>query len=572
MYTLRELQKAKNLDVSGRQIKLAVLGNCSTQFFSEAIEGLGRLSGLNITVCDAGYNQIEPQLFDADSEVYKFSPDYILIWMATETLYEEFLNEELINRESFASKTLERIKECWAITERYSNARILQLNFTEYNDGILGQYSGKTPSTFLYQIRKLNYLLEEEESVNRRIFPVDILSVQNNLGRQKLFSDVYYYNAKMTVSMQVLPNLVESVVQVIRAGEGQIKKCVVVDLDDTIWGGIISEVGLAGIEIGELGKGAVYSDLQRWLRQLKQYGIILAVCSKNDEETAKEPFLKHTEMILKLSDIAVFVANWEDKATNIKLIRDTLNIGLDSMIFLDDNPFERNLVRELLPEVLVPELPNDPALWLSYIQEQNYFESVSYAEDSNERTERYQTEFERKKEESRFGSLTDYLTSLEMVCEARPFEESQYPRIAQLTQRSNQFNLRTIRYTSDEIRHMAEDQKYLTFSFSLKDRFGDYGIVSVVILRITEEKELFIDTWIMSCRVLKRSMEDHVMNHVVKMAEKAGFETIESEYIPTNKNRAVEDIYEKMGFSRIGENRYRISIKDYRHRDTFVRG
>ena len=190
---------------------------------------------------------------------------------------------------------------------------------------------------------------------------------------------------------------------------GKIKKCVILDLDNTLWGGVIGDDGLAGIEIGELGKGHVFSNFQRWLKQLKDYGIILAICSKNEEDTAKEPFEKHDEMVLSLSDISLFVANWNDKASNIKMIQESLNIGMDSIVFLDDNPFERNLVKEKLPEIEVPELPEDPALWLVFLQKQNYFDTASYTAEGSDRTKLYQAEYERKRLEQTFETIDDYL-------------------------------------------------------------------------------------------------------------------------------------------------------------------
>ena len=445
------------------------------------------------------------------------------------------------------------------------------MNFTEIDDKVLGQYSCKVESTFAYQIRKLNYLLQEAALKNNKVFPVDLLSIQHDVGREKYFNAPLYYNAKMVISMGVLPTVAEAVVGVIRAMEGKLKKCIILDLDNTLWGGVIGDDGLAGIEIGELGKGHVFSDIQLWLRQLKEYGIILAVCSKNDENIAKEPFEHHDEMVLRLSDISVFVANWNDKASNIKLIQETLNIGMDSIIFLDDNPFERNLVKEKLPAIEVPELPDDPSLWLSFLQHQNYFDTVSYTGSGSDRTKLYQAEYERKKSEQSFESIDEYLESLDMVGMASTFEPLQYPRIAQLTQRSNQFNLRTIRYTEDEIQRIAEDENYITFYFSLKDKFGDHGLVSVLILKRMSEYEVFVDTWLMSCRVLKRGMEEFVINNMVQTIKEKGITTITAEYIPTPKNAMVKDIYERMSFSRTAENRFQLDLSGYKELKTFIK-
>lgn len=571
MYSFRKLQKAKKQKIEGKEIRLAVLGNCATQFFSDAVEGYARLSGLNLSVYDADYNQIDEQLLDPQSEVYTYEPDYILIWFGTEKVYEEYLDRALAERGYFADDYIRKILKYWELIDKNSKAGIIQLNFTEIDDKALGQYSCKVVSTFTYQVRKLNWLLQEAMLKNRKVYPVDALAVQIDLGRESYFNAPLYYNAKMPVAMNALPFLADAVIHVLLAMTGRIKKCAVLDLDNTLWGGVIGDDGLAGIEIGEFGKGHVFTNLQRYLKQLKEYGIILAVCSKNEEDTAKEPFEKHGEMVLSLSDISIFVANWDDKASNIRLIQESLNIGMDSIVFLDDNPFERNLVRDKFPDIEVPELPEDPSLWVSFLQQQNYFDTASYTGAGSDRTKLYQAEFERKKLEQTYETIDDYLINLEMVGEAKPFEPLRYPRIAQLTQRSNQFNLRTVRYTDDDIKRIAEDDGYITIYYTLRDKVGDHGLVSVVILEKETEGELFVDTWLMSCRVLKRGMEEFIINKMVETASSYGYEVINAEYLPTSKNRLVKDTYETMGFSRTGDNTFRLNILDFKELKTYIK-
>jgi len=571
MYSFKELQKALKLNVDGPEIKVAVAGNCATQFFSVAVQGYAKLSGLNVNIFDADYNQIEEQLLDPLSELYAFEPEEIILWLATDKLYEEFLKSGNEEKKDFAEIYIARLEHYWDLASKNSKARIIQTNFTEIDDKVMGNFSCKVETTFIYQIRKLNYLLQERISRRSDVFPVDLLSVQIQLGRDKYYHAALYYNAKMPVAMPALPYVGKAVTDVLLALSGNIKKCVVMDLDNTIWGGVVGDDGINHIEIGELGKGQVFTNLQRWLKQLKEYGIILAVCSKNDEATAKEPFEKSGDMVLRLDDISVFVANWDDKATNIKLIQETLNIGMNSIVFLDDNPFERNLVRELLPEVEVPELPEDPAHYLEFLQCCNYFESASYTGPGSDRTKLYKAEYQRKKAENEYESIDAYLEGLEMIGTANTFEPAQYSRIAQLSQRSNQFNLRTVRYTEEDIRRIAGDEKYLTIYYTLKDKFGEHGLVSVVILEKQSEDTVFIDTWLMSCRVLKRGMEEFVMNKVMQVAEKSGYSYVAAEYIPTKKNRMVRNIYRRMGFLGDGENQYRIAVKDYSIQQTFIR-
>lgn len=570
MYTFRELQKAAKKKVDGKEVRIAVLGNCATQFFSNAVQGYSKKVGMNVNLYDADYNQIDAQLLDRNSEVLKFEPDNIILWLGTEKIYEEFLDINLEERNGFADMYIKKILHYWELIEKNSHARIIQLNFCEIDDKVMGNYSCKVESTFIYQIRKLNFLLQEKMKDRKSVYPVDILSIQIKIGERDFYDAPLYYNAKMNVSINALPYLAKAVVDVLVAINGNIKKCVICDLDNTLWGGIIGDDGMGGIQIGELGAGHAFTNLQRWIKQLKEYGIILAICSKNNEDTAKEPFECHEEMVLRMNDIALFVANWNDKATNIKMIQKGLNIGMDSIIFLDDNSFERNLVRNLIPEIEVPELPEDPALYLEYIQEQNYFETASYTGENMDRTKQYQAEFQRKKLELSFTSIDDYLKSLNMIGTVNRFEPMRYARIAQLTQRSNQFNLRTIRYTEDEIEKIAEDESYIPLYYTLQDKFGEHGLVSVLILQVKSDKEVFIDTWLMSCRVLKRGMEEFIINEMVEIVGKNGYEKISAEYIPTSKNKMVEKIYEKMGFSFIGENHYELYIKNYKKQNVFI--
>lgn len=570
MYSFRELVKASKKEVEGKEYRVAVLGNCATQYFSQTIQGCCRLRGINCRIYDTDYNQIDAQLLDPASEVYSFHPETIILWIATEKMYEEFLDLSPEDRVGFADYYMDRLQQYWQLINTHTECKILQPNFTEIDDKALGNYSCRVENSFIYQIRKLNFLLGERMHLGKNVYPVDFLSIQVQYGTEHFFDPALYYNAKMPVALNMLPYLANAVTDCLAALLGKVKKCIVLDLDNTLWGGVIGDDGLGGIEIGELGRGHVFTVFQKWLKQLKDCGILLAVCSKNTEEIAKEPFEKHEEMVLRLSDIAIFVANWEDKATNIRLIQETLNIGMDSMVFVDDNPFERNLVRQMIPEITVPELPEDPAEYLSFLQQCNYFETVSYMGNSKDRTRQYQEEYQRRKSANTFTSIDAYLESLDMFGEAKPFEPEKYTRIAQLSQRSNQFNLRTVRYTEDDIERIADSPEYITLYFTLKDRFGDYGLVSAVILKKETEQEAFIDTWFMSCRVLKRGMEDFIVNSMVRAAGEQGIRILHGEYIPTPKNKMVQDIYTEKGFSKVGENQFRLELEDYKYKKTYI--
>ena len=432
-------------------------------------------------------------------------------------------------------------------------SKIIYYNYTEINDAVFGNYANKVASSFLYQLRKLNYELMVFATKNPNFYLCDLSSLQNQVGKSNFFHTSVYINTEMVLGIDILPEVASKTIDLIAAMEGKFKKCLILDLDNTLWGGIIGDDGLENIQVGSLGIGKAFTEFQYWIKKLKNRGIILAVCSKNTESVAKEPFEKHPDMLLKLEDFAVFVANWENKADNIRYIQSILNIGFDSMVFLDDNPFERNIVRENIPGITVPELPEDPADYLEYLYPLNLFETISFSTEDVERTTQYQIEAKRNILQKSFTNEADFLKSLNMVSLVEPFNKFNSPRVAQLSQRSNQFNLRTIRYTEADIEILAVDNKdYHTFSFTLEDKYGDNGLVCVIILKTENKKRLFIDTWLMSCRVLKRGMEHFVLNTIVNYAKEKGYSTVKGEYIPTAKNEMVKDHYLKLGFQQAG--------------------
>jgi len=567
-----ELKKNLKKDMSDlKSYKIAILGNCSTQHLATALKGYGYREGYNLDIFDADYNQIDAQVMDDMSELYSHSPNSVLIYMSTEKLFEDFCQIELQNRNDFAENILNKIKTYWNTINSKLKTNIMQVNFVEIDDRIFGNYSNKVSSSFIYQIRKLNYLLMEEAERNKNIFLIDLSSIQNLYGRNELHDEKLYYIAKMPISTNLLPEVAKQVVDIIKALNGKIKKCVVLDLDNTLWGGVIGDDGLKSIQIGELGLGHAFSEFQMWLKELKNRGIILTVCSKNNEDIAKEPFEKHPEMVLRLEDISMFVANWQDKASNIRHIQETINIGMDSLVFIDDNPFERNLVKELIPDITVPDLPEDPAMYLSYLKSLNLFETASYSENDKDRTKQYQAEVGRATMQSSFEDFNDYLKSLQMLATAHEFNEFEIPRVSQLTQRSNQFNLRTIRYTEAEIEEILKNDKYLTLSFSLKDKFGDYGLISVVIMEKKDKETLFLDTWLMSCRVLKRGMEEFIINTIIDTAKKNGFKKVIGEYIKTPKNAMVEKIYSNLGFKEVKEGIFEAEVDNFNFNKTNIK-
>lgn len=568
--TFTKLKKNCKKDMSGgKECRLAIMGDCATQHLATAIRGYGVEEGIRFEVFDADYDQIDAQLLDPESEFYQFKAQFALIYMCSEKLYCAFCETQ--QKSSFADNVYQKIRSYWDLVNTHVQANIIQFTFAETDDRVFGNYASKTQSSFLYQVKKLNFLLMNGAQEVKNVFLMDLNYIEMQHGRTEVYDDKLYYIAKMPLSTAILPEVAKQVTDIVKAIFGHIKKCVITDLDNTLWGGVIGDDGLEGIQIGELGLGHAFEEFQMWLKELKMRGIILAVCSKNNEDTAKEPFLSHPEMVLKLNDFSMFVANWEDKASNIRYIQETMNIGMDSIIFLDDNPFERDQVRSMIPDITVPELPEDPAMYLSYLKSLNLFETASYSESDKDRTRQYQAESRRIVSRQQYQNYDEYLKSLGMVAVVKPFDKFQYPRIAQLTQRSNQFNLRTVRYTEAEIEALAADQHFLTLYFMLKDQFGDHGLISIAILKKQDDETLFMHNWLMSCRVLKRGMEEFIINQVIETARENGYRKVIGEYIQTPKNAMVKDIYAKLGFKELGNGLFEADVDTFVQNKTFIR-
>ena len=556
MPTFIALKKNLKQDMSALTgCKVAIMGDCATQHIAIALRGWGYEAGIRYEVLDTDYNQIDAQTMDPGSELYTFAPNYCILANCTDKLYESFCAFPPEARKEFAETMRSRMVAVWQRINANMGTRILQFNFPAWDDRVFGDFGSKTPDSFSFQLRKLNYLLTESCAEYKNVFLVDIDGLQSRLGEAAVRDAKMYCIAKMPFRTDILSHIAKQITDTVLAASGSFKKCIVLDLDNTLWGGVVGDDGIDGIQIGELGLGHAFSAFQLWLKELKNRGIILCVCSKNNESAAKEPFLHHPEMFLKLEDISVFVANWEDKASNIRHIQSVLNIGMDSLVFLDDNPFERSVVRNLIPNITVPELPENPEEYVDYLRSLNLFETVSFSEEDRVRTQQYRAEAQRVSLQSQCTDYDAYLQGLEMIAEAKPFDSFHFPRIAQLTQRSNQFNLRTVRYTEQEIGAIAADPNYVTIYFTLRDKFGDHGLISAVIMQKQADR-LFVDTWLMSCRVLKRGMEEFIINKMLSVAAEHGFDTVEGEYLKTAKNAMVANIYEKLGFSPMGDGRF----------------
>ena len=567
MENILELKKkAKQVQIDAPSVKVALVGDTATQLLATAIKGMGFVRGYNIALFEAEYNQVERQFLDPNSELYAFDAEFIVLFQSTHKLCEHHSLLSIEEQEHLAQERLEFIS---LVCENPAllGKKIIYFNYPEIGDAVFGGYANKVVSSFTFQLRKLNYELMLLSQKYHNLFICDLADLQNKMGRDIMFAPNIYTTTEMVLSTNALPWVASRLLDIVCAVKGHFKKCLILDLDNTLWGGVVGDDGIEGIQLGHgLGIGKAFTEFQMWVKKLKQRGIIICVASKNNDDTAKEPFEKHPDMVLKLDDIAVFQANWETKVDNIRTIQSILNIGFDSMVFLDDNPFERNMVRENIKGITVPDLPEDPAEYLEYLYSQNLFETASYSNLDKDRTKQYQVEAQRVSLSKTFTNETDFLKSLNMVSVVSGFTKFNIPRVAQLSQRSNQFNLRTVRYTDADIEALANDPKVIDLSFTLEDKFGDNGLIAVVIMKPLDKDSLFVDTWFMSCRVLKRGMENFTLNTMVEKAKAAGYKRLIGEYLPTPKNKMVENLYPELGFVKVEKvptNQYKLDLDNF---------
>lgn len=570
MQTFTYLKKNLKKDFSNfKIIKVAVLGDTATQFLIQALRGAGYEQGLDLQIWEADFNQIERQVFDSTSELYAFNPQIVVLFHSSHKLLLKYNKLKPEQYGHLADNQIDLVKNIIEVLNDKLKAKIIYYNYSEINDSVFGNYANKIESSFLFQLRKLNFELMSFAVNQPNFYICDLSAIQNQVGKIRLFQTSVYINTEMVLSIDILPEVAAITIDLIAALSGTFKKCLIVDLDNTMWGGVIGDDGMENIQLGSLGIGKAFTEFQYWMKKLKNRGVIIAVCSKNTESVAKEPFENHPDMVLHLDDIAVFLANWDNKADNIRQIQSILNIGFDSMVFLDDNPFERNIVRENIPGITVPELPEDPADYLEFLYQLNLFETISFSNEDGERTKQYQLEAKRTVLKKSFTNEEDFLKSLNMVSCVEPFNKFNTPRVAQLSQRSNQFNLRTVRYTEADINLISTANNIFSFSFTLEDKFGDNGMICIIILHVENNNTLFIDTWLMSCRVLKRGMEDFVLNYLVNFAKERGFYFLKGEYIETPKNEMVKNHYFQLGFQPAGDY-FSLNVADYKKKKCFI--
>jgi FkbH-like protein len=553
----RKIDEKQVFDASApnRRIRIALLSSFTVGGLRDALLFKCLKQGIAPLIYVGDYNQYNQEILDNASAFYQFKPDLAIIILDTRTIAgERYFQLDSESREDERKDWIKsKLSEITALVgkiERDSNARILFHNFEVPVYSPLGIIDNKQNYSFRRSIEDLNSELRDAFRSDPRIFLFDYESFASKVGKDNAIDYKMYYLGDFRINPKIIPDLCDHYVPYIRAILSMTKKCLVLDLDGVLWGGVIGEEGLAGIKLGPTPEGQPFLDLQKHILALYNRGVILAINSANNLDDVLEVFRKHPYMILNEDHFAAMQINWQDKVSNMKAIAEQVEIGIDSLVFLDDNPANREVIRQALPEVLTIDLPSDPALYPKTLMETRMFDSLQLTAEDRVRGKMYADQRKRQEFQKVAGDISEYLKALETVVTIEKANKFTIPRISQLTQKTNQFNVTTRRYLEDDIARMSESDKFLVVSVKVEDKFGDSGITGVAIVEKGGEKWR-IDSFLLSCRVLGRNVEDILLSYIVEQAISEGARTLVGEFIPTKKNAPARDFFGKHGFTKV---------------------
>jgi FkbH-like protein len=565
---LRHFGEAAPLHLAIDPIRLAVLGSSTNSHLMPSFRIAALRRGIWLTTYECAFGQYLQELSDPNSPLHEFQPNAVLFTFDARHLTQGLeAGADSLQSQAAFQEIMRQLRECWRLARESFGCQILQQAALPVFPPLLGSNEHRLPGSRHWMVTSINAALRtvgDEDGI-------DLLAVDDRVAQDGLalwHDPILWHRAKQEISPLGAPLYGDLAVRLLVARLGRSYKCLVLDLDDTLWGGVIGDDGLEGIVLGQGSTlGEAFVAFQQYVKALSRRGIILAVCSKNNESTALSAFTSHPEMVLKHADMACFVCNWQDKAANIQAISKRLNIGLDSMVLVDDNLFERDLVRSALPMVAVPELPDDPALFAQCLADAGYFESLVITDEDTKRSKFYQVDTAREMAQASSTDLKSYLRELQMELTWTHFDRMNLQRIVQLINKTNQFNLTTRRYTQDNVLTIMQDKTAFGLQFRLVDRLGDNGIIAIVIGRRVQD-DVELDSWLMSCRVLGRQIENASLSVIVSEARRLGGTRLIGEYRPTARNGIVSAHYENLGFSHLefdteGNSRSQLHLAGY---------
>ncbi len=554
--------------------RVAILGGSTTSEIKNMLEIFLLNYGIKPSFYESEYNKYYEDAMFGNKELDEFNPDIIYIHTTNRNIkwYPNILDDEATISEMLAQEN-KNMTQMWDKLFAKFNATIIQNNFEYPYYRLLGNKDASNVHGRINYINRLNNLIYDYANTHNNFFINDINYISSCYGLDRWANQFYWHMYKYALEVPAIPYLAFNLANIIKSIYGKNKKAFVLDLDNTLWGGIVGDDGVENLAIGpEVPSGQVYQEFQEYLKEHKNLGVILNIDSKNEYENAIAG-LNHPAGVLKPDDFIIIKANWNPKNMNIKDIAAELNLGADSFVFVDDNPAERHIVESTVEGIAVPEV-DTPENYIQIIDRNGYFEMTNFSQEDLKKNELYKDNAKRSQMMSTFDNYDDYLKSLQMKAEICSFKPIYLERISQLSNKSNQFNLTTKRYSLSDIENVANSENYIKIYGKLADIFGDNGVISVVIGHI-KGKELHLDLWIMSCRVLKRNMEFAMMDELVAQAQAQGLTTIYGYYYPTLKNKMVKEFYEEMGFTLIEEDEkgnkfYKMNVEGYKKQNNVI--
>ena len=542
--------------------KLGLVSNATTGLLVPALEATALRYKIDLELVVADFGQTVQEAIDPASAINQAQPDAVLAALDFRGVgFTSLFNPTAIADDHIANALgmIQAMRQ--GFREAGCGPVILQ-TIAPQPENLFGNLDSRISGTQSFLANSFNVGLLAAVA-NSTDLLLDVAGLAAAVGLDRWHDPLQWNMAKLAFAPGFIPLYADHVMRVIAAMRGKSKKCLVLDLDNTLWGGVIGDDGINGIVLGQGDPlGEAHIAVQRMALELRNRGVVLSVCSKNDEQNALLPFEKHPDMLLKKEHIAIFQANWNDKASNLEAIARQLNIGVDALVLLDDNPAERAQVRAALPDVGVPELPDDAALYPRVLAAAGYFEAVAFTKDDQQRADQYQANMDRNALQGSSRDTGTFLKSLQMELSLRPFDQIGRPRITQLINKTNQFNLTTRRYSESQVAAMEAESDTFTIQARLIDRFGDNGMISVVIC-CNNGSNWEIDTWLMSCRVINRRVEEAIFAYLVAAAQKAGAKTLTGRHIPSGRNKLVADHYQKLGFTNCGSEADGVSVWCY---------
>lgn len=543
---------ADRLPADVPRLKLAVISSSTVDHLVPGIRVGALRRGLMADVLVCPFGQWRQQVLDPASELYRFAPDAVLLSLEGAAIMPELpLDATKAEVAAAADRAVTDLAGLWSTLRDRAHAVVIQQTPWSDETPLYGHYERLVPASPGAIADGLDRRIAEAAS-EKGILLLDLHAAVSEIGRRQISDRMLWHHAKQALSPAAVPWVGDQVARILAAIRGLSKKVLVLDLDNTLWGGVIGDDGLDGIVLGQgSGTGEAFSAFQRYVKRLAARGVVLAVSSKNDRANAEAAFAEHPEMILRQDDFAAFEIGWGDKPTAVKRVAEQLELGLDSFVFVDDNPVERDLMRQTLPQVAVPELPEAPELFPTCIADAGYFEAIAFTAEDAARNAQYVANRARHELRSSATDMDAFLETLQTTMTVGPFQPTDVTRITQLINKTNQFNLTTRRYTEAEVRAFMQDPRVLTFAARVSDRFGDNGLTSIVICRPAEDgpdPEMEIDTWLMSCRILGRGVEDAMLSVVANRVRESGAGRLVGTYRPTAKNDMVRELFPRLGF------------------------